>query len=390
MREYFNLQIGDSMKLKTLGKTGLNASILGFGILRLPQKQTKRPAVDQVESIRIIRHAIDNGVNFVDTAYTYIASKSEKILGVALQDGYREKVILMTKSPLWNVKSKEVFHTIFEEQLQKLGVDYIDIYLFHNLNRKRYKEIVKKYNLIDEMKKLKKAGKIKHFGFSTHEKPEFIKSIIDLDEFEIVLMQYNFLDRENEEVYQYANEKGLGTIVMGPVGGGRLAMDPTEEMKEWLTKGRNNFADLALKFVWSNPNIHVVLSGMGSQEMVDENISIASSNDYKLNDEEAKRVEKIAAKFKEIYDLNCTQCGYCDDCPSDVMIKLILKQLMVSRNPLKMHLASAKYRGIGLKKSTPGNKADACTECGECLEKCPQNIPIIERLKEAHSILTSR
>ena len=146
MREYFNLQIGDSMQLKTLGKTGLNASILGFGILRLPQKQTKRPAVDQVESIRIIRHAIDN-----------------------------------------------------EEQLQKLGVDYIDIYLFHNVNQKRYKEIVKKYNLIDEMKKLKKAGKIKHFGFSTHEKPEFIKSIIDLDEFEIVLMQYNFLDRENEK-----------------------------------------------------------------------------------------------------------------------------------------------------------------------------------------------
>ncbi|MHA1126860.1 MAG: aldo/keto reductase [Candidatus Heimdallarchaeota archaeon] len=378
------------MQYKTLGKTGLKASILGFGILRLPEKDLKRPTVDTEESIRIIRHAIDNGVSFVDTAYNYIGTKSEKILGEALQDGYREKVIISTKSPLWDVKSKELFHSIFEEQLQKLGVDYIDIYLFHNVSKKRYDEIVKKYGLIDEMKKLKEAGKIKYFGFSSHDKPKFVKSLIDLDEFEIILLQYNFLDRENAEVYSYAKEKGLGTLVMGPIGGGRLAMEPTEEMKQWLTKNRNDFADVALKFVWSNPDIDVVLSGMGSQHMVDENITLASSEERFLTAEESKRVDTIAAKFKEIYDLDCTQCGYCDDCPSNVMIKFILKQLMVSKDPLRMHGARAKYRGIGLSKKTPGNNAEACTECGECLEKCPQNIEIIERLKEAHGILTSR
>jgi len=378
------------LQYKTLGKTGLKASILGFGILRLPEKDLKRPTVDTEESIRIIRHAIDNGVSFVDTAYNYIGTKSEKILGEALQDGYREKVIISTKSPLWDVKSKELFHSIFEEQLQKLGVDYIDIYLFHNVSKKRYDEIVKKYGLIDEMKKLKEAGKIKYFGFSSHDKPKFVKSLIDLDEFEIILLQYNFLDRENAEVYSYAKEKGLGTLVMGPIGGGRLAMEPTEEMKQWLTKNRNDFADVALKFVWSNPDIDVVLSGMGSQHMVDENITLASSEERFLTAEESKRVDTIAAKFKEIYDLDCTQCGYCDDCPSNVMIKFILKQLMVSKDPLRMHGARAKYRGIGLSKKTPGNNAEACTECGECLEKCPQNIEIIERLKEAHGILTSR
>ncbi|MHA1441810.1 MAG: aldo/keto reductase, partial [Candidatus Heimdallarchaeota archaeon] len=353
------------MQYKTLGKTGLKTSILGFGILRLPQTQAKRPTVDRKETIRIIRHAIDNGLNFVDTAYNYVGSQSEKILGEALQDGYREKVIISTKSPLWDVKSKEIFHSLFEEQLERLGVDYVDIYLFHNVNQKRYKDVIEKFGLIDEMKKLKETGKIKHFGFSSHSEPKFVKSLIDLGEFEVILLQYNFLDRETAEVYKYAKEKGLGTLVMGPIGGGRLAMEPTEEMKQWLTKGRNDFADVALKFVWSNPDIDVVLSGMGSQQMIDENITLASSNDRFLTIEESQRVDTIASKFKEIYDLDCTQCGYCDDCPNDVMIKFILKQLMVSKDPLKMHGARANYRGIGVNKKSPGNNTEACTECGE-------------------------
>ena len=374
------------MRYVKLGKTGLKVSILGFGILRLPKTAAKRPTVDVKESIRIIRHAIDKGVNFVDTGHNYIGGKSEKILGQALLDGYREKVVLMTKSPLWDIKSKEDFHSKFEEQLERLQVDFIDIYLFHNMNEKRYKEIVQKYDLIKEMKKLKEKGKIKHFGFSSHDDPEKIIEVIDTGEFEVVLMQYNFLDRENDVVYKYASEKGLGTIVMGPVGGGRLAIEPPKDTEELLTKNRKDFADLALKFVWSNPHVHVVLSGMGSQEMIDENIVFASSNNS-LNSEESKRVEKITSKFKEIYDLNCTQCGYCDDCPSEVSIKFIMKQLMLSKDPLKMHVARTKYRGIGVSKNSPGKKADACTECGECLEKCPQNIAIIDRLKEAHGML---
>jgi len=187
------------LQYKTLGKTGLKASILGFGVLRLPQTQTKRPTVDRKETIRIIRHAIDNGLNYVDTAYNYVGSQSEKILGGALQDGYREKVIISTKSPLWDVKSKKIFHSLFED-------------LFHNVNQKRYKDVIEKFGLIDEMKKLKEAGKIKHFGFSSHSEPKFVKSLIELDEFEVILLQYNFLDRETAEVYKYAKEKDLGTL----------------------------------------------------------------------------------------------------------------------------------------------------------------------------------
>ncbi|MCK5045998.1 MAG: aldo/keto reductase [Candidatus Heimdallarchaeota archaeon] len=373
------------MQHRTLGKTGIEVSILGFGVLRLPVKG--RGKIDKEESIKIIRKSIDSGINFVDTAYNYHNGKSEIILGQALKDGYREKVTLMSKNPLWEVKKAEDFDHLLDEQLAKLEVDYLDIYLFHNINKKRYNEVIQEFNLFDKMKEAKKKGKIKHIGFSSHDKPKNIKKYIDENEFEVMLVQYNFVDPINEELIQYAQEKGLGVILMGPCGGGRLTNEPTEEMKQWLTPDKTNFSDLAFKFVWSNPNVDIALSGMSSEQMVDENIAIASSDNYQLNAEEKERLLKVAQKYQETYDLNCTQCGYCDDCPEEVNIKLIFKQLMVSRDPLKMHGARANYRGIGLAKRFPGKNALACAECGECLEKCPQEIPIIDRLKEAHSIL---
>jgi len=376
------------MHNRTLGKTGIDVSILGFGVLRLPVKG--RGKIDVAESIKIIRKSIDNGINFVDTAYNYHNGKSEIILGQALQDGYREKVTLMSKNPLWEVKKAEDFDRLLDEQLEKLGVKYLDIYLFHNINKKRYTEVIQEFNLFEKMKEAKKKGKIKHIGFSSHDKLKNIKKYIDENEFEVILVQYNFVDPINEEIIQYAQEKGLGVILMGPCGGGRLTNEPTEEMKQWLTKGKTNFSDLAFKFVWTNPNVDIALSGMSSEKMVDENIALASSENYQLNAEEKDRLQKVAQKYKETYDLNCTQCGYCDDCPEEVNIKLIFKQLMVSRDPLKMHGARANYRGIGLAKKFPGKNALACVECGECLEKCPQEIPIIDRLKEAHSILKER
>ncbi len=376
------------MHYRTLGKTGIKVSILGFGVLRLPMKG--RGKIDVEESIKIIRKSIDNGINIVDTAYNYHNGKSEIILGQALKDGYREKVTLITKNPLWEVKKAEDFDHLLDEQLAKLEVDYLDIYLFHNINKKRYDEVIQEFNLFDKMKEAKKKGKIKHIGFSSHDTPKNIKKYIDENEFEVMLVQYNFVDPINEEIIQYAQEKGLGVILMGPCGGGRLTNEPTEEMKQWLTPGKTNFSDLAFKFVWSNPNVDIALSGMSSEKMVDENIALVSSDNYQLNEEEKEHLQKVAQNYRETYDINCTQCGYCDDCPEEVNIKFIFKQLMVSRDPLRMHGARANYRGIGLAKRFPGKNALACVECGECLEKCPQEIPIIDRLKEAHSILKER
>jgi len=289
------------MHNRTLGKTGIDVSILGFGVLRLPVKG--RGKIDVEESIKIIRKSIDNGINFVDTAYNYHNGKSEIILGQVLKDGYREKVTLMSKNPLWEVKKTEDFDRLLDEQLAKLEVDYLDIYLFHNINKKRYKEVIQEFNLFDKMKEAKKKGKIKHIGFSSHDKPKNIKKLIDENEFEVMLVQYNFVDPINEEVIQYAHEKGLGVILMGPCGGGRLTNEPTEEMKQWLSKGKTNFSDLAFKFVWSNPNVDIALSGMSSEQMVDENIALASSDNYQLNTEEKERLLKVAQKYQETYDL---------------------------------------------------------------------------------------
>ena len=238
------------------------------------------------------------------------------------------------------------------------------------------------------MKVAQASGKIKHIGFSCHDDNEHIQELIDLNVFEFMLVQYNLIDSSKKEIIQYAFEKGLGVGVMGPVGGGRLALEPTEEMAKWLSKGRDNFADLALKFVWSNPYIAVTLSGMSSEEMVDENITLASSDSYLLTDEERDRCDKLARKFKEVYNLECTDCGYCEPCPQGVNIRGIFKLLQKSRNPLQLRMTRSKYRGIGKSKTLPGKNASACIECKECEEKCPQEIPITDRLKEAHAILT--
>jgi predicted aldo/keto reductase-like oxidoreductase len=373
------------MQIRTLGKTGIKTSILGFGVLRPPR--TKSGKADVNETIRIIRKAIDNGVTFVDTAYNYLNGKSEVILGKALKEGYREKVTLMTKCPIWSIKSAADFDDKLNEQLKRLDEEFIDIYIFHNLNEKRFKT-VEKFNLLAKMKEAKADGKIRHIGFSSHASSEEIKKFIDVGVFEFLLVQYSLIDNSKEEIIQYAVDQGLGVGVMGPVGGGRLALEPTVEMRKWLTKGRKNFADLALKFAWSNPNVSVTLSGMGSEKMVNENIAWASSKNYQLTDEERKRAEKLSKKFKEMYDLNCTDCGYCEPCPNEVNIRAIFKQLITSRNPLQMRMARSRYRKIGELKTLPGKDATACDECGECEEKCPQEIPIRKRLKEAHALLS--
>ncbi|MBD3192857.1 MAG: aldo/keto reductase [Candidatus Heimdallarchaeota archaeon] len=374
------------MHYRTLGKTGRKVSVLGFGCMRLPLLDENDPSsIDEKEAIKIIRKGIDAGINYVDTAYPYHRGKSEVVLGKALKDGYREKVTLVTKNPVRMVEKPEDYDKFLKEQLERLDVDFIDVYLFHGLREERFEKVLE-FDLIDRAKKAKEEGKIKHLGFSVHDKPENIKKFLDTNEFEVMLIQYNILDQVNEEVIKYAAEKGVGVVIMGPVAGGRLALPPPEEMKEWVTPGRNDFVDLALKFVWSNPNVSVALSGMGSETMVDENLSLASKEPYTLTEAEKERAESIGKTYRELSDLICTQCGYCMPCEQEVNITHIMKQL-IHWQVLKWDQAKRYYRMIGKTPIFKGKDATGCIECGDCEEKCPQNIPIIERLKEAHSLL---
>jgi len=381
------ISMGLIMENRKLGKTGIKVSILGFGAMRLPTIKVGENAIKHEEAIKIIRKGIDAGINYVDTAYNYHDDESEIVVGKALKDGYREKVTLATKAPVWKdeYNKPEHFEEHLDEQLKKLQVKTIDVYLLHALNEKTWKK-VQELKLNEQAEVAKKEGKIKHLAFSFHDKPEVLKEIIDSGFFDVMLVQYNILDIVNEEMLKYANEKGLGVVIMGPVGGGRLSGNPPKEMQEYLTKGRTDFTDLALRFVWSNPHVSVALSGMGSEEMVEDNLKIASG--FKdLAEKEKKNVTQIAKQFKELTDNLCTSCKYCEPCPEEVAISFIFRSLIYHDVYGDKERAKLYYSKIGQPDWPPGKQADACIECGECEPKCPQKIPIIEQLKKSHKIL---
>jgi predicted aldo/keto reductase-like oxidoreductase len=378
------------MQYRTLGKTGIKVSALGFGCMRLPT--TENGKINREEAIALIRKGIDNGINYLDTAWTYHRGESEVVLGLALKDGYRERVTLATKCPIGreDFTKPEHYEKYLDEQLQRLDEEYVDFYLFHGVNKKSYEEKVLGLNLIEQALKAKKKGKIRHLAFSFHDTPEVLKEIIDSGHFDLMLVQYNIVDQVNHDMINYAGKKGLAVAIMGPVGGGRLAgKDLPEEMKEWLTPGRNNYADLALKFVLSNPNVSVALSGMGTEEMLSDNLAIASREDYNLLSEREKdSIDSIAKKFKELCDLVCTQCKYCEPCPNEVNISFIFETLQRYQIYGLKEQAKDSYSLIGKTPWAKGKDASACVECGECLEKCPQGIEIIEQLKKAHEVLS--
>jgi predicted aldo/keto reductase-like oxidoreductase len=378
------------MQYRTLGKLGINVSALGFGCMRLPTNEGGK--INREEAIRLIRKGIDNGITYVDTAWTYHGGESEVVVGLALKDGYRERVTLVTKCPVGRKEftEPEHFDEHLNEQLQRLNEENVDFYLFHALNKKTFEEKVLGLNLIKRALKAKDEGKIKHLGFSFHDTPEVLKEIIDTGHFELMLVQYNIVDQVNREMINYAGERGLAVATMGSVGGGRLAgKDLPEEMRKWLTPGRENYVDLALKFVLSNPNVSVALSGMGSEEMLDDNLSITSRGDYnQLTENEKESVDSIANRFKELCDLLCTQCKYCQPCPNEVNIPFIFEALQRYQIYGFREGAKHSYAMIGKTPWTPGKDASACVECGECLEKCPQGIEIIDQLKKAHEALS--
>ncbi|MHA1910180.1 MAG: aldo/keto reductase [Candidatus Kariarchaeaceae archaeon] len=379
------------MKYRKLGKTGIEVSALGFGCMRLPTITPGEVAINREEAILLIRKGIDNGINYIDTAYPYHGGESETVVGLALKEGYREKVTLITKAPLWLIKEEEDFDKYLNEQLEKLDVEYLDIYLLHAINAKTLEETVYGLKLIEKGLKAKEDGKIKHLGFSFHDKPEVLKEIIDTGKFEVMLVQYNLLDKVNEEMISYAAEKGLGVAIMGPVGGGRLAGDPSDKLKPFITEGEKTFADMALKFVWNNPGVSVALSGMGTDEMVDQNIALASAENYDvMSDDEKERVNKFAEKVNELTEVICTNCKYCEPCPEGVNISTIFRFLIQYQVYGQEESSKETYAKFGTGLTwLPGNDASACIECEECLSKCPQNIPIIEQLKKAHEILAS-
>lgn len=377
------------MQLRQLGKTGLQVSALGFGCMRLPKLEDDPKNIDEDASHALFRRAVDLGVNYFDTAYIYNNGDSERVLGKFLKTIDRERVVVTTKNwvghqfkPLdGQMGLGAQWRQALEEELERLDTPYIDCMLFHDMQLPVFRIVIKGPNgPFDEALRAKEEGLIRHIGFSCHDTPKNMTNIIDLggDAIEMIVCQYNLLDRVNEPVLDYCRERNVGVAIMGPVGGGRL-MHPSEAYSG--VGGAASTPELALRFVLSNPGVSTAMSGMNTMEQLEENAA-AASLETPLSDDDLKAIDGLQAQNKELLDLYCTGCAYCMPCHHG----LDIPGNFAAMNMLKVHgmadLAKASYSRLGDK------KAEMCESCQDCVGKCPQHIDIPGKLKEVADAFT--
>ncbi|MCL2647799.1 MAG: aldo/keto reductase [Phycisphaerales bacterium] len=347
--------------------------------MRLPTKEKGKNVPDVEVSVALLRKAVERGVNYFDTAVFYNERLSEQTLGQAMR-GLRDKIYLSTKCPGWESQKPGDYRRTLEAQLKRLETSYIDFYHFHGISYDNFFETDQRTGWIDDARKAKEEGLIKHISFSYHGKSGDIQKLVDLGLFETMLCQYNVLDRSNEEGMKYAKSKGLGVAVMGPLGGGRISGLPKKTAEKLGIKAVAS-AELGLRFVASNPNVDVLLSGMSSETQLEENVEYVSRL-ASLSASELDAIDTMMKENKRLAELYCTGCKYCVPCPHGVEIPHIFKMVNYHRIYGIKEYAKKWYDGIGTG-DLKGKKADACTECGECEEKCPQKIEIRKQLKEA-------
>lgn len=382
-----------------MGSLGWKVSALGLGCMRLPPRRLNRLRADTKKSIELIRYGIDLGINYIDTAWPYHLGDSEKILGKALKDGYRSKVYLITKLPIFIVRKSDDFDKYLSTQLKRLQTDYLDGYLFHALNKGQLEKI-KKLNLINKMENAKKEGLIHSIGFSFHDTLPVFKEIIDYYPWDISQIQYNYMDtcvQATTEGLNYANQKGIAIVVMEPLKGGTL-VNPTYDAIEVLNSAekKKSPVEWALQFLWNKPEISVVLSGMGSKKMIQENCEIADrSGENSLNSHEQKIISRLARIYRKQIKVSCTACGYCMPCPEGVDIPqnfACLNNIFLEKSRFRRFQTRRSYKKLQNSKNKvnleiPNGSAELCTNCGICIEKCPQRINIPKELEKAKRAL---
>jgi predicted aldo/keto reductase-like oxidoreductase len=376
------------MQYRKFGKHNIDVSALGFGCMRFPILNEDEGKINEEEAIKMLRYAIDNGVNYVDTAYPYHKRNSEIVVGKALRDGYREKTKLATKLPVWLVKSYEDCDKFLNEQLDKLQTDHIDFYLLHSLDKESWDKI-KELNILKFVDSALKDGRIKYAGFSFHDEFDLFKEIVDSYDWDFCQIQYNYMDEEYQagtKGLEYAASKNMAVIIMEPLRGGKLAGNPPEDIKNlWNSAAEKRTpVDWALRWVLNHPEVSVVLSGMGSMEQVIENIKTV--NDSKANSlkrDELNVISKVRDKYNDLIKVGCTGCNYCMPCAAGVNIprNFSLYNQAFMYNNLDM------YKKAYVKFLDEKSRASSCIECGKCEGLCPQGLPIRSLLKDAHNAL---
>jgi hypothetical protein len=367
-------------------KTGDELSILGFGCMRLPQKDGR---IDEERATRQIRHSIDRGVNYIDTAWPYHGGESERFVGRALAGGYRERVRLATKLPAWLVESRADMDRFLDAQLRKLAVSRIDYYLVHSLRGQTWDRMAA-LGIAGFLDQAKSDGRVGRAGFSFHGLREDFKRIVDAYPWEFCQIQYNYLDEENQagtEGLKYAASKGLGVIVMEPLRGGVLGVSPQPPAIDALwreAERRRTPAEWALRWVWNHAEVTVALSGMNDEAQVEENLRIAAeASPGSLTTAEIDLAGRVSRKYREIMKVGCTGCGYCQPCPSGVDIPGNFDTFNAFHTFGKTQEAAFLYV-VRLGGILTGQSAYAslCSRCLDCLEKCPQGLKIPDLLEQ--------
>ncbi|HEY41029.1 MAG TPA: aldo/keto reductase [Dehalococcoidia bacterium] len=379
------------MQYRQFGRLDWKVSALGFGAMRLPVINNDQANVDEPEAIRMIRYAIDHGVNYLDTAYPYHAGNSERIVGRALKDGYREKMKLATKMPARMVESPNDFDRFFNEQLERLDTDKIDFYLLHGLNRRSWPK-VRDLGVLRWAEEKMAAGGFDYLGYSFHDDFDVFKEIVDAYDWTFCQVQYNYMDIEiqaGRKGVEYAANKGLAVVVMEPLRGGKLGRQPEPVMKVWDSASQKRSpAGWALLWVLDQPEISVALSGMSTMEQVVENVKIASrATTGILTDKELALYNGVRDAYQGLSPIPCTSCEYCMPCPNGVDIPRNFQIYNDAVMYEDMRVGRFYYRGGRIEEE---QRADQCTECGECLDACPQEIDIPEWLKKVHEELGPR
>ncbi|MBX4258768.1 aldo/keto reductase [Clostridium estertheticum] len=378
------------MLYRKFGKTNEMVSALGFGCMRLPiLPGGNQSQIDEEKSMKLVRFAIDEGVNYIDTAYPYHGTgmgsggASEPFVAKVLKDGYREKVKLATKLPSWLIKTREDMDKYLNEQLERLETDSIDFYLVHALNVDTWATL-KTLGISEFLDAAIKDGRIKYAGFSFHDKLPLFKEIVDYYDWSFCQIQYNYLDEDFQagtEGLKYSSQKGLGITIMEPLRGGKLAANLPKEAIDVFHNAdiKRTPVDWALSWVWNHPEVSVILSGMNEMKQIVENIKTASMVKVNsLTDEELKIVTKVKTVIEEKVKVSCTACEYCMPCPAGVNIP---KNFTFYNN----HFMFDKEENYSL--AVPNKeKASNCVECGKCETHCPQGISIRAELKNVKAL----
>ena len=390
------------MKYRKMGSLDWKVSALGFGCMRLPSRRINRLRAKTDESIEIIRYGIDLGINYIDTAWLYHLGDSEKIIGKALKDGYRERVHLVTKLPMFMVRNSKHFDNYLKTQMKRLQTDYLDAYLFHALDQGQFKKL-KRLGLIDKMEKAKNEGLIRSIGFSFHDTLPVFKEIIDYYPWDITQIQYNYMDtciQATTEGLSYAHNKGIAVVVMEPLKGGTLANPPQEVLNIISSAEKKRTpVDWALQFLWNQAEISVVLSGMGSKTMVQENCASADrSGINSLSPQDQMVIERLSEAYRKRIIVPCTACGYCMPCPEGVNIPqnfACLNNVSLETSRFRRFQTRRAYRKLQNSKkkvdlNNPNGNATICIGCRRCVEKCPQKIDIPKELEKVKQVLGKR